>query len=193
MWLNQHDLDIRCVRIKPYTLDGRIIIDVQQTIPLPEAAEYQVQIRKKTQQERVARNTERDYTRYDVTTEGTPYLALPKRHAMFRVVTSLCNQGVSPEKIIEVLPELKRKWRRVEGDVDARTFKALATEQAQAEGKSFEERRWFCREDELIRANGGTYAFSNQWGIGTVEFVTSLLAAFPEAGSAFQASHQATV
>jgi len=45
MWLNERDLDIRCIRLKPYGDNGRVLIDVQQVIPLPEAIEYTVQIR----------------------------------------------------------------------------------------------------------------------------------------------------
>lgn len=52
MWLNHRDLDIRCIRLIPYQDNGRILIDVQQIIPLPEAAEYQIQIREKEQRER---------------------------------------------------------------------------------------------------------------------------------------------
>jgi hypothetical protein len=55
MWLNERGLDIRCVRLKPYSLESRTLIDVQQVIPLPEAAQYQVQIREKKQEERIAR------------------------------------------------------------------------------------------------------------------------------------------
>ncbi|MGH2559545.1 MAG: hypothetical protein ACRDJH_10805 [Thermomicrobiales bacterium] len=33
MWLNQHDLDIRCVRLTPYLISERLLIDVQHTIP----------------------------------------------------------------------------------------------------------------------------------------------------------------
>lgn len=49
MWLNERNLDIRCIRLKPYKDNGRVLIDVQQVIPLPEAAAYQVQIREKEQ------------------------------------------------------------------------------------------------------------------------------------------------
>jgi hypothetical protein len=56
MWLNDQGLDIRCVRLKPHTLNSRVLLDVQQVIPLPEAAQYQVQIREKKQQERLARS-----------------------------------------------------------------------------------------------------------------------------------------
>jgi hypothetical protein len=51
MWLNKRDLDIRCVRLIPYQDDRRVLIDVQQVIPLPEAAEYQIKIREKEQRE----------------------------------------------------------------------------------------------------------------------------------------------
>jgi hypothetical protein len=52
LWLRERTIDIRCVRLRPY-LDGETrLIDVQQIIPLPEAAEYQIQIRQKEQVER---------------------------------------------------------------------------------------------------------------------------------------------
>jgi hypothetical protein len=48
MWLNQHDIDIRCIRLKPYRLpDKRLLLDVQQIIPLPEVSDFQTQIRAK--------------------------------------------------------------------------------------------------------------------------------------------------
>jgi hypothetical protein len=52
MWLNERSLDIRCVRIKPYRDAGKVLVDVQQIIPLPEAAEYQIKIREKERKER---------------------------------------------------------------------------------------------------------------------------------------------
>jgi hypothetical protein len=55
LWLNDHGTDIRCVRLKPYILDGRILVDVQQIIPLPEAADYQIRVREKIRKERQAR------------------------------------------------------------------------------------------------------------------------------------------
>src|SRR5205823_8486757 len=49
MWLNDFEgVDIRCVRLKPYRdADGLILLDIQQIIPLPEASQYQTQIREK--------------------------------------------------------------------------------------------------------------------------------------------------
>jgi hypothetical protein len=56
MWLNDYRLDIRCIRLKPYTLDGRTLVDVQQIVPLPEAGDYQVQLREKAQKKREGRS-----------------------------------------------------------------------------------------------------------------------------------------
>lgn len=47
LWLNNHDLDITCVRLRPHDLGGRLVLDVQQVIPLPEASEFQVRMREK--------------------------------------------------------------------------------------------------------------------------------------------------
>ena len=50
LWLNKRDLDITCIRIKPYRLGADVLIDVQQIVPLPEAADYEVKIRVQEQE-----------------------------------------------------------------------------------------------------------------------------------------------
>ena len=55
MWLNERELDIRCVKMVPYKDGGRILVDVQQVIPLPETADYQVRLREKEQKVRKER------------------------------------------------------------------------------------------------------------------------------------------
>lgn len=62
MWLNERDLDIRCVRMKPYANGEQTIVDVQQVVPLPEAEERTIQIRQKEQaqrSEKAVRHSER--------------------------------------------------------------------------------------------------------------------------------------
>jgi hypothetical protein len=51
------------VRISPYDDNGRVLIDVQQVIPLAEAAEYQVQIREKEHKGRQDRTERYDLRR----------------------------------------------------------------------------------------------------------------------------------
>jgi hypothetical protein len=69
LWLNERDLDIRCVRMQPYRLGSSLVLDVQQIIPLPEAIDFQVQIRQKQREVRAAAGQSTDWTRYDVTTD----------------------------------------------------------------------------------------------------------------------------
>ena len=47
LWLCEKNIDIRCVRISPYEHSGDVFLDVQQVIPIPEAQDYQVQLREK--------------------------------------------------------------------------------------------------------------------------------------------------
>jgi len=54
LWLNDRGLDIRCVRMAPYRLEKRLLVDVQQIIPLPEAEAYQIQVRNKSERKRRA-------------------------------------------------------------------------------------------------------------------------------------------
>jgi hypothetical protein len=61
LWLRDRDIDIRCVRLRPYQDGDKRLIDVQQIIPLPEANEYQVKLREK---EQVGRKKRAE--RYDV-------------------------------------------------------------------------------------------------------------------------------
>jgi hypothetical protein len=49
LWLRDRDIDIRCIRLRPYQDGEKRLVDVQQIIPLPEANEYQVQLREKEQ------------------------------------------------------------------------------------------------------------------------------------------------
>jgi hypothetical protein len=63
LWLTDvYGLDIRCVRLTPYKVAERLLLDVQQIIPLPEAGELTVQIRRKQTQARVASSDGRDWT-----------------------------------------------------------------------------------------------------------------------------------
>jgi hypothetical protein len=64
LWLRDQGIDITCIRLSPCKLsDGRLLLDVQQIIPLPEAAAFQTQIGLKRQAERMDR-IERHDLRY---------------------------------------------------------------------------------------------------------------------------------
>jgi hypothetical protein len=52
LWLNRHDLDITCIRLRPYRMGDEILIDATQIIPLPEAADYEVKVRAQEKEKR---------------------------------------------------------------------------------------------------------------------------------------------
>jgi len=47
LWLRDREIDIRCIRLRPYQDGSTRLIDVQQVIPLPEVQDFQVQLREK--------------------------------------------------------------------------------------------------------------------------------------------------
>jgi hypothetical protein len=165
MWLNDHDIDIRCVRLKPYDFEGRLLVDVQQIIPLPEAAEYQVQVREKVRKEREARSSNIDFTRFDVRVGGNSIPSMWKRQAILAVCKHLCESGVEPDAIAAKFSwRSNRVWRMLPGDLDSKEFLKAAEAKAEGGEWNFTANRWFCADDELVRSNGATYALSNQWG-----------------------------
>lgn len=165
LWLIDHDVDIRCVRLKPYSLDQRLLVDVQQIIPLPEAAEYQVQVREKARKERQTRTGGADFTRFDIQIGEERHPSLWKRNAIFLICKYLSEKGINPDEISALFHwRSNRVWYTVDGTVDASEFDRLASEKTLSGGPGFDRRRWFCGDDDLIQANGKTYAFSSQWG-----------------------------
>lgn len=193
LWLNTYGIDIRCVRMKPYNDEGRTLIEVEQVIPLPEASEYQIQVSTKNRQERKARKSTRDFTKFDVTIYGVLKTNLAKRNAMFHVVKNLCDHGAKPEKIAKLIPwRSNRIFFQVEGECSPASFIKLANGKLETNGRVFDESRWFCNEGELIIQDGKTYAFINQWGFRWMEAVNILKKEFPEANIECKKSLQDT-
>jgi hypothetical protein len=166
LWLNERDLDIRCVRLKPYTLDSRVLVDVQQIIPLPDTIDYQVQIREKIRTEREARTGNRDWTKYDIRIGNEWHRSSNKRNAMLIVCKYLCAQGIKPEDISQLISWRSERslWYSVDGTMNAPEFLQAAAKVALGSGRSFTSSRWFCDDGELIQSGNRTHALSNQWG-----------------------------
>lgn len=185
LWLNDHGLEIRCIRMRPYADGSRVLLDVQQVIPLPEAEQYQIQVREKSQQKRVARQSgRRDLTKYDVTVNGVLHEQMPKRRAVFLAVQHLINSGITPEQIIQAAPFRGHKlFRSIPGSFESSDefIERLAPAETQA-GRSFEPHRFFTDKEDLFDVGGRTYCLSNHWGTRTIEWIEAVLKKFPGAG-----------
>ena len=192
IWLNERELDIRCVRIKPYTLGDRVLVDVQQLLPLPEAEEYQVQIRKKAAEERLSDAGDKDWTRYDLTIDGEVSPRLYKRRLFFLVFRALIQRGVTPEQIMEVFQA--RKFLVVQGTCNTpEEFRQRALNLRNASGNAYALNRFFVDVDELFHVDGKTYAVSNQWSKKGLPDLQKLISKHPEASISFAKSSEEIV
>jgi hypothetical protein len=120
LWLNQeYGLDIQCWRLVPYRLHGDVLVDMQQLIPLPESADFQIKQRDKNLETVAAkvRASTKDYTKYDVTVEGKASLGLSKQSAVSHLVRELLHRGIAGHEIRNVLTP--KRWlpvQRMDGE-----------------------------------------------------------------------------
>jgi hypothetical protein len=183
LWLNERDLDVRCVRLRPYALGERTVLDIQQVLPLPEATEYQVQLRKKAAEERQSQEGTSDWTKYDLTVNGERFPNLYKRNLIYLVVQALIKRGVSPDSIMKFLPE--SKFLKIAGKCSPEEFREKASELKTQLGTAFNLRRFFTEDDKLFVVNGVTYALSNQWGRYDLPALDKLIGQYPEANISY--------
>ena len=177
IWLNENGLDIRCVRLSPSKLDDRLLVDIQQVIPMPEASEYQVRLREQNQERREARQFSIDFTKYDLKIGTQESTGLTKRELVYRVGREAVDRGFAPEDIGRPITwKRARLWAAVEGSItEEEKFIAAAEASALSNGGSFNTRRYFTASDHLIPHKGRTYAFSNQWGHDALRTVDTII------------------
>jgi len=172
LWLNEQGLDVTCVRMRPHKFADRILLDIQQVIPLPEAAEFQIAIREKSMELESVQTAGRDFTKYWLRTASKEFAELNKRRLIYQIVQEAIRLDLKPEDICEAVP-----WRRStmflssDGKISPSEIIALTP------GKS--PTRFFSNEDEVIHAFGRSYLLSNQWGTRTEEAVANILKLLP--------------
>lgn len=66
LWLNDSGLDIRCVRAVPYRLREQLLLDAEQVIPLPEAADYVLRLRDKARESAAPSHPEVEWSQADM-------------------------------------------------------------------------------------------------------------------------------
>jgi hypothetical protein len=169
LWLTDlYGLDIRCVRLTPYRVGERLLLDVQQVIPLPEASELTIQLRRKATQERAVRSTDgRDWTQYVITGSAGESEPLRKRQAVLAMVTALRAAGVPAGEIAKAIPP--SRFLPVDGTLageELREAFALAYPKG-------DPGRWFM--ESPVHDEGRTWIVTKMWGRNT-EAVLELLA-----------------
>lgn len=172
LWLNEREVDIICVRLQPYVLNNSIILDVRQIIPLPEAADYQIQIRQKQREARVAADHAIDRTRYDFSAAGTRQSSLSKREVVLATVRHLISTGATLEQVETAAG--RRIFVSVDGKIQGELFRAALTNLRP--GDPIFPKRYFTADNQLFHSNDRTYALTNQWTGATMETLAAALA-----------------
>lgn len=186
LWLNEfHGFDIRCIRLSPYRLQERLLLDVQPVIPLPEASSYTVRVREKEKAVKQATESAMDLTKFVVTSSSGSTQPLPKRWAMLRVVEALVAADVPMDDIRAVLPA--SKTLRLPGTYDDSDARWAAVQETF--GKSDVNRKRWHVDDPLI-IDGSTWLLGNNWGLQSREFFEKLQDLAPEAVSVSEAADE---
>lgn len=186
LWLNDvFGLDIRCIRLNPYKVDDRLLLDVQQVIPLPEAADLTVQLRRRETHARAARTEGGpDWTPYVVITPAGHSEPLRKRRAVLALVIALAEAGVPPAKLAGVLP--KSKFLSVPGHVSGEElFDVFTQAYPQVLKDPRGPRRWFL--EAPLHDGESTWVLSKMWGANTEPVLDELLTVAPTDGFAYEA------
>jgi hypothetical protein len=188
LWLNERELDIRCVRLIPYQFMGKTLLDIQQVLPLPESAEYQIRLRKKAAEERKTQESGADWTRYDLRIGEKFYPKLYKRNLFLTVVRALVDQGKSVLELEEILPA--RKFVGVPGKLPGNEFRAAVSQMKTPSGATYDPRRYYFDDGDLFFSDGKTWALSNQWSINYIPNLDQLISKYPEAKISYSIASQ---
>ena len=158
MWLNDRNIDIRCIRVSPYRYGEDVLLDIQQILPLPEAEDYQIRIRRKLEERREAIRGDRDLTKYRYA--GKVY---NKRQLVKAVILDWVREN-HPRSFMELqaaFPEdLRRRpvYGRYEDAIEIYNRTNIA--------------RHFIADDEVLDfPDGEKHVISNQWGVDIQDFV----------------------
>lgn len=162
LWLNQRYIDIRCTRINPQKDGNNLYFDIQQIIPLPESADFQIKQKEKASEEGMARreDNKKDHTKYNITINGLVKKRLNKREAIYFVIESAILKNIKPEELYE-LTGGESRWISVNKSCHKRyEFE----EEMMQKNKRYDGSRWFNKDHELFIVDNKTNAFSNQHG-----------------------------
>ena len=59
LWLREHRIDARCFKVVPYGFGDNLLVDIQQVIPTPEAADFMIGMAEKDTEAKAAQGTQR--------------------------------------------------------------------------------------------------------------------------------------
>lgn len=165
LWLNKKGIDITCIKLNPHKFQNEILIDITQVIPLPEAKELMIKIRKQEFEREQAREkkSKKDTTKYKF--NNTIYR---KNALVFEFVRQFVadNPHLTFTELKNVIPdELQGSSGVIHKLEDAR----------EKTNKSTDKRWRFSSEEQFLTSvDSVQFVISNQWGIGNINNVINI-------------------
>ena len=184
IWLNDNGLDIRCVRLHPYSdsgyenlsgEDAEVLLDIQTIIPLPETSDYQVARKIKQQGEKRSRDQKKTRPRYDLHISGEHFYNLKGRDIIRRLIE--CSKRQPTVASSSVMDVLGGKFFEDEHLTESEIKNRLRNDKLTVQPYD----RYFHEDHEIFYEDGGTYIFSNQWKVDdAVNAANKFKEQFPE-------------
>ncbi len=170
LWLNERDLDISCVRLSLHKIDDKLVLSADQIIPLPEAENYQIEVRQKRREERVSRSAKKDRSLFTVSYADSIYMQdFKKSDIAYFTVRLLDDKNLMDQNVFNFLR-----------DDTSCSFKLLKMPDEMTETERRYSKYRFNREPELV-FDGKGYYIARNWGISnTPKFINKMEARFPE-------------
>ena len=162
MWLISKGIDITCIKLSPYNFNGKVLLDISQIIPLPEAESYLIQIKERNTERQKAIQSTRDNTKYLFNEK-----LLGKGRLVFEVVKHYTeNNGHL------TFEELQKKFLpNLQGSTGV--INSLDFVNRKYSG-SKKKRHFVDDEDILISADKIRFVVSTEWGIGNIKNIVEL-------------------
>lgn len=169
LWLNEHELDICCIRLSLHKIDNKLVLSSEQIIPLPEAEGYQIEVRQKKREERVSRGDSKDRSLYTITFNDEVFESGFKKSDI----------GYNTVKLLEV-----------RGLIDSRVFSLLRSDTScsfkllklpeEITDKEKQYTKYRYRQEPEITYEGKGYYIARNWGLAnTPQFIAKMELAFP--------------
>lgn len=169
LWLNDMGLDVTCIRLNPHRLGERLLLNIEQIIPLPEALDYQIEVRHKKREERAARSGSKDRSVLSLFVSGELFEKdFKKSDIGLHTVLALAKNELIDEEAFQFLRhnktcsfQLLKKHDEIKGTEDK--YKKYRTH----------------LEPEFFYQEQGFYVARN-WGLpNTTRFIEEIQAKFP--------------
>ena len=125
----------------------------------------------------MARESNRDYSKFDVTIGDKQHPKKNKRGMMFLIVSEVLGNGGSLHRILEAVPA--KQIREFDGTLDAEQIREQLDKEDSG-GTVHRSQRYFCKDDEPFQIKGKTYILSNQWDRDAPGIARELARLFPE-------------